>query len=190
MQSHRMFMAVAFTTIGLLIGVGKALAQGAGEATPVADVWPREFKLTNATLLVYQPQINSWQGNLLDFRAAVGVKPTGSDQEIFGVIWGTARTQVDRVARMVLLEDLILTKSNFPTLPDNGAAYLRALQTQLAATAKRIIALDRLEATLAASDPGKPARCRMPSRPQVIRSGRNRNSPPKRVRKLRTERSN
>ena len=99
MQSHRMFMAVAFTIIGLLIGVGTALAQGASGATPVADVWPREFKLTNATLLVYQPQVDSWDGNLLDFRAAVGVKSTGSDQETFGVIWGRTRTQVDRVAR-------------------------------------------------------------------------------------------
>jgi len=156
MRRHRMVVALAFTIFSLLIGGGAALAQGTGGATPVADVWPREFKLPNATLLVYQPQVNSWDGNLLDYRAAVGVKPAGSDQETFGVIWARARTQVDRVARMVILEDMTLYKSNFPTLADNGVAYMRGLQTQVSAVAKRIIALDRLEASLAASDTAKP----------------------------------
>ena len=128
MNSRRILAVVAFVMLSVLAWAAVAQAQGTGGAVPVSDIWPREFKLSNATLLVYQPQINTWEGNLVDIRAAVGVKPTGSDQETFGVIWGTTRTQVDRVARMVILEDLTLTKSNFPTLPDNGAAYMRALK--------------------------------------------------------------
>lgn len=152
----------------MLVWVCSAWAQGAKGAAPVSDVWPREFPLANATLLVYQPQINSWQGNLLDFRAAVGAKPAGSDQETFGVIWATARTQVDRVARMVTLEDLTLTKSNFPTLADNGAAYLRGLQTQVTTVAKRIVALDRLEASLAAAESARPAGLPVNTTPPAI----------------------
>ncbi len=157
MNSRSIPAVVAFVMLTALAWAGTVWAQGAGGAVAVTDVWPREFKLSNASLYVFQPQINAWDGNLVDFRAAVGVVPTGATQEIFGVIWGTARTQVDRVARMVLLEQLTLTRSNFPTLPDNGTAYLRALQTELASVSKRIIALDRLEATLAASDTAKPA---------------------------------
>ena len=156
MYSRKGLTAVALALLATLAWSGAARAQGAGGAVAVSDVWPREFTLGNATLLLYQPQIDAWEGNRIDFRAAVGVTPTGSNQQTFGVIWGTARTQVDRVARMVTLEALTLTRSNFPMLPDNGAAYLRGLQTQLAATATRTIALDRLEATLAASDTGKP----------------------------------
>ncbi|MFI5342084.1 MAG: hypothetical protein ACHQ7N_19880, partial [Candidatus Methylomirabilales bacterium] len=156
MNSRGILAVVALAFVGALAWSAAARAQGSGGAVAVSDVWPREFKLSNATLLLYQPQVNSWGGNLVDFRAAVSVRPTGSDQETYGVIWGTARTQVDRVARMVTLEGLTLTKSNFPTLPDNGVAYMRGLSTQLAATAKRTIALDRLEAMLAASDIAKP----------------------------------
>ena len=68
-----------------------------------ADPWPRTVKLDGATALVYQPQVDSWQGNAIEFRAAVAIRPAGSTQEILGVIWATARTQVDRVTRMVAL---------------------------------------------------------------------------------------
>ena len=155
MMSKRV-LATALAVMGLLIATGGACAQGAGAPVAVADIWPRAFTLPNATLLVYQPQVESWDGNVLNYRAAVGVKPTGSNQETFGVIWATARTQVDRVARMVTLEQTTLTKSYFPTLPDNGAAYMRGLMTQVSAVDKRIIALDRLEASLAAAGATKP----------------------------------
>jgi hypothetical protein len=168
MKVRRILAVVVFAIMAALAGVGAARAQVAGGPVAVSDVWPREFKLPNATLLVYQPQINSWEGNLLDFRAVVGAKPAGSDQETFGVIWATARTQVDRIARMVILEDLTLTRGNFPTLPDNGAAYQRGLQTQVAAVSKRIISLDRLEASLAASDTAKPVGVPVNTTPPAI----------------------
>ena len=124
-------------------------------AAPDADPWPRSIQTAAATLLVYSPQVESWQGNVLKFRNAVGVRPmTGA--EVYGVVWGTAQTQVNREARLVSLENLQLTRSNFPTLPDNGAAYLSDLQAQLPAAGKTI-ALDRIEASLAASSAAKPA---------------------------------
>src|SRR5215471_16759996 len=119
-------------------------------APPAPDPWPRQLQLRDVVLTVYQPQVDSWQGNQLAFRAAVAAKAQGANAETFGVIWGSARTEVARVARRVTLEELRLTRSNFPTLPDNGAAYLSALQQQFQGAA-RTIALDRLEASLAAS---------------------------------------
>ena len=44
----------------------------------------------------------------------------------YGVIWITARTEVDKVNRMVTLLDLNMTKQSFPTLPNNGSAYANA----------------------------------------------------------------
>src|SRR5512139_2077022 len=63
-----------------------------------ADDWPRDVTLSNAAVLVYQPQINTWDGNQLDFRAALAIKPKGAKDETFGVMFATARTQVDKVA--------------------------------------------------------------------------------------------
>jgi hypothetical protein len=136
-----------------LTGFGVASAQQHGQLP--ADPWPREIRLANATALVDQPQVNAWHGNILDFRAAVAVKPAGPTSEIFGVLWATARTQVDRISRIVALEDLAVTKADFPTLPDRGASYATALQKAFG-RGERTIALDRLEASLAAAGAFKP----------------------------------
>src|SRR5262249_1800899 len=105
---------VAFTLVALvtLASIGSAQAQGNG-AQP-ADPWPRQFKLSNAPALVYQPQVDSWENNMLNFRAVVSITPNGAKQEILGVIWATARTQVNRVSRIVVLEDIKLTKTTSP----------------------------------------------------------------------------
>jgi hypothetical protein len=55
-------------------------------------------------------------------RPADRLRPTGVKDETFGVLWGTARTEVDRTTRTVQLEDVNVTKVNFPTLAGNGQA--------------------------------------------------------------------
>ncbi len=132
-----------------------------------ADPWPRKVDLANASVLVYQPQVNKWEGNQLDFRAAVAIQPVGAKEETFGVIFATARTQVDRVARTVVFEKLKITKTDFPTLPNRGAAYSAELQKNVANDV-RTIALDRLEASLAASGIKPPAVPVQNNPPQVI----------------------
>ncbi len=150
-NSRRILAVVAFAIVGALAWAGMALAQGAGATTisrVPTDPWPRPITLGKATGLVYQPQVNSWQGNVLDFRAAVAIKPSGAKEETFGMVSGTAQTLVDKVTRKVTLEWITLTKIVFPTLSDNGAGYTTALKAQLNIVLKTI-ALDRLQASLA-----------------------------------------
>ena len=149
MNVHRLVAAIIFA--GFLIAnlAISALAQTPNTAPP-ADPWPRDLSLSNAAVLVYQPQINQWTDNRIDFRAALAIKPTGAQQETFGVVFATARTQVDKVARTVVFENLKITRSDFPTLPDRGAAYAAELQTRFSADL-RTISLDRLQASLAAA---------------------------------------
>jgi hypothetical protein len=128
-----------------------AAAPSAPGAVPAsADPWPRDVSIPGAAALLYQPQVNTWVDNQIEFRAAVALKPTGAANETFGVVFATARTQVDKVARMVVFENLKVTKVDFPTLPGRGAGYAAALQTSLAKAANSI-ALDRLQASLAAA---------------------------------------
>jgi hypothetical protein len=155
MTNRKILVAIAFVVLGTLAWTSPARA-AQGNAGQPADPWPRQFKLKNATALVYQPQVDSWENNMLNFRAVVSITPSGSKQEILGVIWATARTQVNRVSRIVVLEDIKLTKSNFPTLPDQGASYMRALQQQ-SVPSQRTISLDRLQASLVASGNVQPA---------------------------------
>jgi hypothetical protein len=130
--------------------LGQPATPAPAASQPPADPWPRKVDLANASLLVYQPQINSWNGNRLDFRSAVAIQPVGAKQETFGVFFATARTQVDKVTRTVVFENLTVTKSDFPLLPDRGAAYAAELSKRVAADI-RTISLDRMEAALAAA---------------------------------------
>jgi hypothetical protein len=136
------------------MSVGGQAPAGAA-APPPAGPRPRDVTITGADTLIYQPQVESWQGNALAWRVAVALRPSGEKNETFGVIWGTARTSVDRVTRTVELADVNVTKSNFPTLPGNGAAYLPSLTTALAG-ALQTMALDSVEASLAASGTVQP----------------------------------
>src|SRR4029453_15703724 len=64
-----------------------------------AAPWPRDISISNGGVLIYQPQVNRWEGNQIDLRAALAIKPTGAKEETFGVVFATARTQVAKVAR-------------------------------------------------------------------------------------------
>ncbi len=121
------------------------VAAPASAAAPTpAQAWPREVQLPNALVLVYQPQVTSWVDNKIEFRSAVAIKPKGGTAESFGTVFATASTRVNKSLRTVVFEDLQVTKSTFPALPDSGAAYAAALQKQFGASV-RSIALDRLK---------------------------------------------
>jgi hypothetical protein len=147
MRLHNFIAALVLTVSALSVAAG-AFAQDSPVGTPPPDPWPRGVDLGDAQVLVYQPQINSWTDNQLDFRAALAIKPTGAKAETFGVIFATTRTQVDKVLRTVTFENLKISKIDFPTLPNRGAAYAAELQTQFVASI-RTISLDRLDASLA-----------------------------------------
>jgi len=149
---YRALLAFA-TSVALSLGLAPlASAQPAPSAAPAAklpaDPWPRDVSISNAAVLVYQPQVSKWTDNQIEFRSAVAIKPAGAKDETFGVVFATARTQVDKVMRTVVFENLKITKSDFPTLPNRGAAYSAELQTRFAASVKTM-SLDRLQSSLA-----------------------------------------
>jgi hypothetical protein len=161
-------LTASMLAAAVLSGAEPAGAQApANPANLPADPWPRDISLSKAALLVYQPQVDKWEGNRIAFRAALAIKPTGATQETFGVVFATARTQVDKVARTVVFEDLKITKSDFPTLPNRGAQYAPELQTRFASDLKTI-SLDRLQTSLAATGIKPPAVSINNAPPQVI----------------------
>jgi hypothetical protein len=131
-----------------------AFPQAAGQSTTSAtavpplggDPWPRNTTLQGAKISIYQPQLQSWTGNLLDAYAAVTIKTPGSNATNYGVIWFTARTEVDKVNRVVTLANFSLTKQSFPTLTANGSAYKAAFRGDLPWT--QSMPLDELETAL------------------------------------------
>jgi len=154
-DSSKPILAIVIAA-GLLLSLPQlALSQAAPSrtGTPPAnapsaggDPWPRKTMYQGATISIYQPQLQSWTGNLLNAFSAVTIKTPGSEATNYGVIWFTARTEVDKVNRVVTLEDFSLTKRNFPTLPGNGSAYTTAFQGDMPWT--QTMPLDELETSL------------------------------------------
>jgi len=120
---------------------------------PGGDPWPRQITAQGATIQVYQPQVDHWTGNSLDAYAAIAIQSQGSKDKTYGVVWFTARTEVDKVNRLVTLDDFKLTRHNFPSLPNNGSQYQQTFEANM--RSMRTIPLDLLETSLsmtAASD--------------------------------------
>jgi len=130
---------------GLVLACGVASAQASGE-TP----WPYAVKVDAQTsVLVYPPQLQSWDGGTLKALAAVVAREgTGEKmRQTYGTANLEARTLVDKGTRMVTLDQVRVTRAEFPTAGNAAKAWIDALVKD-AASKHRVIALDRLEAAL------------------------------------------
>ena len=114
---------------------------------PRGDSSPRKFATPAVTVNIYQPQLVHWTANSLDAYAAVTIESPGSEHRSYGVISFTARTEVDKVNRLVTLYGFKLTKCSFPAVPNNGSQYRRAFETNMPVL--KTIPLDLLETSLA-----------------------------------------
>ncbi|MCX6922164.1 MAG: hypothetical protein NT154_02935, partial [Verrucomicrobia bacterium] len=117
---------------------------------PLSMQWPRFFASNGYEFAVYQPQIAKWPGNQIQGRFAIAVRPAGASNETYGVVYFTARTEIDKMSRLVTLEDFQTTKLDFPTQHAMQNVYQPIIQAQLPQAAKTI-PLDHLEAVFVIS---------------------------------------
>ncbi len=127
-----------------------ATANAAPPPPSANDPWPRVVTSQGATISVYQPQVESWTGNKLVARSAVKVKLPGKEGKDYGVVWYSAQTEVDKVNRVVTLENVAVTKQSFPTIANNGHAYTSAFLSDTPTL--KTVPLDLLEAELAVTN--------------------------------------
>jgi len=125
------------------------------EVTP--DPWPKTAEVGGAKYVMFQPQLESWDGYNLKARVAVSVQPAGAPEPIFGILEFSANTIVDRIGRTVHLQNFALLKLNFPSAPADSSAYQAGFRV-MAPPQGRTISLDRLEAMLAIEDVQKQTR--------------------------------
>jgi hypothetical protein len=117
----------------------------------VDEAWPRKATRGDETFSMYQPQLEAWNGDELRAYAALAMVSTTNKTAKYGVVWFTARTEVDKVNRQVTLDNFEITRITFPMMKTKEAEYQAFLQAKLPGKSK-VIALDRLEAALAAND--------------------------------------
>ena len=109
--------------------------------------WPRTFANGTDTFTIYQPQVEKWDQNLISLYCAVEVRAGKESAAKYGVVWFQARTEVDKVNRLVTLDQARVARVKFSVASDKEATLTALLEKKLPVTAKTI-SLDRLEAAL------------------------------------------
>lgn len=84
--------------------------------------WPRDLQLDSGVLTIYQPQADNLEKDILEFRAALSYKATGSAEPVFGAAWFESRVETDREERTVTLVSLKVTDTRFPEGSENVRA--------------------------------------------------------------------
>jgi hypothetical protein len=131
-----------------LILLGTVLLLGSSRARAADPGWPRQIDAPQATIVLYQPQPETFQGNILTARAAVAVTPKGTANPVYGTVWTSSRVETDRDQRTVTIVDLTVTRATFPNATAQEQQMLSGiLQTEVPKW-NLTISLDRLEASL------------------------------------------
>ena len=110
--------------------------------------WPRQIDDPRATIIMYQPEIESFAGNTLSGRAAVSVTEAGSSTPVFGAVWMDSRIDTDREDRMIEIQDVSVTNVRFPNAtPEQEQALSDLLEDEIPDWNLRI-SMDRVIASL------------------------------------------
>src|SRR5688572_3489365 len=112
--------------------------------------WPRIITTSEgATVTLYQPTPESFEGDKLKMRTAVSVKMKPSDAPKFGAIWAEAKMHTDRATRMVTLESITITDVKFSGEADQAkiTKFKALLETEIPKW-DYPISLDKLLATV------------------------------------------
>src|SRR5580704_11433853 len=109
--------------------------------------WPREMTQNGARIVYYQPQIDQWSDyRTLNARMAISVTPAGGKPTL-GVVSIQARTDADKVNRTVVISNIKLTDTRFPSVDVATDAKLDQLvRTFFKPDNTMTISLDRLAA--------------------------------------------
>ena len=120
-------------------------------STPADPGWPRQFYYSGDSITIYQPQIESWQDNLIRARAAVAIKAPGMDAPTYGVITMQGVTAVNKDTRLVDVYDIAVTNGKFPAAGNQESNFVATLTLVVPAGANAV-SLDRLELSLSVSE--------------------------------------
>ena len=80
--------------------------------------WPQEIVRDEGTIVVYQPQFESLEGNVLKGRAAMALELKNRDEPIFGAFWFSSKVDTDTAAGTATIRDIEVTDVRWPESTD------------------------------------------------------------------------
>jgi hypothetical protein len=119
---------------------------GFGQAT---QQWPKAISSGGYIIKIYQPQIESLQGDTLKSRGAFSILSPGKEDPVFGALWSTSMLQTDRAKRTAVLENIKINEIKFAG--DSNAENVTRLKALLEKEIPKwdmVLSLDQLESSI------------------------------------------
>jgi hypothetical protein len=112
-------------TLALSLALLSCASAGQEKPEEVTELkWPRQFENAGDKVVVYDPQVDSWEKHeKLHARSAVVVTPKGAAQPYYGVIEYDVPTEVHVEARQVLLKKRTFTAVRFQGLDKSRSTH-------------------------------------------------------------------
>ncbi len=114
--------------------------------------WPQEIVAEEATIVVYQPQPEGLDGNVLSARAAMSLEVANREEPIFGAFWFTAKIDTDRDTGTALIRDVKVTSVRWPDSKDADEQRFTAIVESRVPASGFEISMERLTASLESAE--------------------------------------
>ena len=139
--------------LSLLAALAAAAALAVSSTARAEDPnWPRQLDSSNGSIVIYQPQPEDLNGDVLTARAAFSLQKSADANPTFGVLWFTERLEIDRDSSTVTTRSLDVTKVRLPGITAAEASrYEKIVETE-AAGWDLSGSLEELQAGLAATE--------------------------------------
>ena len=130
------------------------IATNAAQAETIS--WPQQLDAKDgATVIIYQPQVETFSGNALEARAAVAVKtPESGNVPVFGAVWMQARLDVDRDSRTAIIRSISVEDVRFADASEAEMQQLATFIEDALGSSSMTISVDQLLADLDTGDAG------------------------------------
>ncbi|HEY7318734.1 MAG TPA: hypothetical protein VIE89_14250 [Candidatus Binatia bacterium] len=130
MRLPNIFSLCTAIVVGTVVAspVQKAASATTSPSNQPADSgWPREKYSNGTRLIIYQPQVDDWKNfQDLSWRMAISLTPK-SGREVVGVVEMKGHTDIDNVAKVVVITDPQVTNTYFPSLDKATAEQMEQL---------------------------------------------------------------
>ncbi len=154
MPSQGIFRSIRRAAVGAFIAtlVATAALAVAVPARAADPAWPRQIDSPSGSFVIYQPQPEDLDGDLLTARAAFSLQKSTDADPTFGVLWFTERIAIDRDSSTVTARSLDVTKVRLPGITaDEESGYEKLVESE-AAQWDLSGSLEELRAGLAATE--------------------------------------
>ncbi|MGH2571741.1 MAG: hypothetical protein ACRDGR_10970, partial [bacterium] len=132
--------ALLLATLASIASVAPAVAEEGVD-------WPVEMDTKKGKVVLYQPQLDTFEGNSFTGRAAVSVTPK-KKEPVFGVAWFEATCETDRQEREVKLDKVAVPRVRFPDATPEQEKELSEFLAKELSSWDLTLSLDALLATL------------------------------------------